>query len=62
MEYSGVCAVGKKRNVNQDAILSETHDDMGLFVVADGMGGHSHGELASRCIVDEMKKWAVQFS
>ncbi|MAS34239.1 MAG: protein phosphatase [Anaerolineaceae bacterium] len=47
--------VGMVRNNNQDAVLSyfyssrsaEEQPDFGLFVVADGMGGHHDGEKAS---------------
>lgn len=42
---------GLKRNVNQDAIMAYSCDDFGLFVISDGMGGHSRGELASAEIV-----------
>ncbi len=46
LESYGVCDVGLVRSANQDFILID--ESLGLFVVADGMGGHSHGELASR--------------
>ena len=62
MEYAGICDIGKKRSINQDAILMEANDNIGLFVVADGMGGHSNGELASQCIVTELTKWWIDFS
>ncbi|MCS6797492.1 MAG: protein phosphatase 2C domain-containing protein [Myxococcota bacterium] len=42
--------VGRRRTVNEDAHL--IRDDLGLYVVADGMGGHASGEVASREAVD----------
>lgn len=57
MEYQGVCEVGLERTMNQDAIFMGANGDTGLFCVADGMGGHSHGERASREIVDGLEQW-----
>lgn len=37
--------IGRKRSQNQDNVAS--HPELGLFVVADGMGGHRGGETAS---------------
>ncbi|MGF1467250.1 MAG: Stp1/IreP family PP2C-type Ser/Thr phosphatase [Sandaracinaceae bacterium] len=37
--------VGRRRSSNEDAFLLD--DQIGLYVVADGMGGHAAGEIAS---------------
>lgn len=45
--------VGLKRKINEDSILAET--DRGLWVVADGMGGHEAGEIASAMVTDALR-------
>jgi serine/threonine protein phosphatase PrpC len=37
--------VGRRRKVNQDAFFID--DEIGLYIVADGMGGHAAGEVAA---------------
>jgi serine/threonine protein phosphatase PrpC/CRP-like cAMP-binding protein len=41
--------VGRVRDVNEDSFLVD--ESLGLFVVADGMGGHAAGEIASNIAV-----------
>lgn len=49
----GLTDVGKKREANEDNLLIA--DDINLFVVADGMGGHAGGEVASRIAVETVE-------
>jgi serine/threonine protein phosphatase Stp1 len=45
--------VGLKRSINEDSILIETN--RGLWAVADGMGGHEAGEIASTMVTDALR-------
>jgi serine/threonine protein phosphatase PrpC len=48
----GKTDLGRKRATNEDAFFVD--DQLGLYVVADGMGGHAAGEVASREAVDTL--------
>jgi serine/threonine protein phosphatase PrpC len=45
----GQTDVGRVRTVNEDALL--INDECGLWLVADGMGGHEGGDFASQAVV-----------
>ena len=45
--------VGLKRKINEDSVLAES--DRGLWAVADGMGGHDAGEVASTMVTDALR-------
>jgi protein phosphatase len=51
----GVTHPGRVRSSNEDAWLSLL--DLGLFVVADGMGGQNAGEIASSLAVDTIRSF-----
>lgn len=61
-------SVGRQRNHNEDALFTLTSSllsnatqvPFGLYVVADGMGGHKHGELASEIAVRAMANTVIQ--
>jgi len=48
-----VSAVGHVRKINEDSFLDAS--ECGLWVVADGMGGHSRGDRASQEIVSQLQ-------
>ena len=45
--------VGRKRQINEDAYFRD--DARGFYVVADGVGGHNKGEIASREAVEQLR-------
>jgi PPM family protein phosphatase len=56
LEYGAATDVGLVREVNEDALLA----DPPVFVVADGMGGHEGGDVASAIVVEEFGALAGQ--
>lgn len=50
---SATTHVGMVRKVNQDSFAERT--DIGVWAVADGMGGHEAGEIASKTVTDQIK-------
>ena len=55
LHYGTASDVGKVRSVNEDSMLATPP----VFVVADGMGGHSGGDVASRLVVEEFARLAA---
>jgi serine/threonine protein phosphatase PrpC len=52
---SGLSDVGVIRSHNEDCF--DIAPEFQVFVVADGMGGHSHGEIASRIAVEAIREF-----
>jgi protein phosphatase len=55
LHHGAATDVGRVREANEDAYLA----DPPVFVVADGMGGHDRGDVASRIVVEEFARLAV---
>ena len=55
IEVAGKSHVGMKRNINEDSFL--VMSEQRLYCVADGMGGHLHGEIASKIAIDELAEF-----
>jgi PPM family protein phosphatase len=53
LQYHGITDSGCVRPDNEDRILIDI--DLGVFVVADGMGGHRHGELAAELAISTLR-------
>ena len=50
--------VGRKRQHNEDSFYAD--DSLGLYVVADGVGGQARGEVASKEAVENLQCWILR--
>ena len=50
LSWAAITDTGRRREINQDAMLA----DYPLFIVADGMGGHIGGEIASASVIGRL--------
>ena len=58
LTFAGHTDVGMHRSANQDSYYLSPEGD--LFIVADGMGGHTGGQEASRLATEVIQQYLVQ--
>jgi type VI secretion system protein ImpM len=56
-QSAAISNLGRVRDENQDAFVERAED--GLWLVADGMGGHQGGKLASELVAEHVQRVAV---
>ncbi|WP_320940082.1 Stp1/IreP family PP2C-type Ser/Thr phosphatase [Lysinibacillus capsici] len=61
MEYTVESDIGLKRSINEDrAAFFKRPDGLALALVADGMGGHNAGDVASDMAIQQMESFFLQ--
>ena len=58
IESAGISDIGRRREQNEDSLFFD--DGLGLYVVADGMGGHNAGEVASNLVAETIRDYIKQ--
>ena len=57
MRYTSKTDIGLKRENNEDCLFAKIYDeDNALFIVADGLGGYSSGEIASQTVAKSVRE------
>lgn len=55
MDIAKVCDIGG-RNKNEDSVMAYQTKSGGCFAVADGLGGHAGGDIASACVTEALAR------
>jgi PPM family protein phosphatase len=58
LQFGAATDVGRKRPHNEDSFCADPA--LGLFLVADGMGGHAAGEVASKTVAEAVRDFIVE--
>lgn len=58
MRCEGISDIGNRRQINEDYMgyrqFKNENQEMGVYIIADGLGGHQKGEVASRMAVEKI--------
>ncbi len=58
VESKGLTDVGRTRKSNEDNLILD--DTLGLYMVADGLGGHNAGDVASKLVVETIHDYVIK--